>query len=60
MDELAEKYKAKMAKAIEVYGDDCEQLHLACDAILCEMLREAGYGAVVDMRDKVSKNFWYA
>lgn len=39
-------------------GGDCEIAHIEADALLCELLRQLGYGDVVEAWEKVEK--WYA
>lgn len=39
-------------------GGDTEEAHWDADRLLCEILRELGYGEVVDEYDKIHK--WYA
>jgi hypothetical protein len=38
--------------------DDIEALHSNADSLLCDLLREIGYGEVVDVYENI--DFWYA
>jgi predicted RNA-binding Zn-ribbon protein involved in translation (DUF1610 family) len=42
----------------EIDNDDMEDAHCKADDILCELLRELGYGKLIDTYEKVPK--WYA
>jgi len=39
-------------------SDDTEGAHARADEVLCDLLREMGFGDVVDAWDKIDK--WYA
>ena len=51
MQEIAEKNETQ-------WGPDTEAKHGWADALLCEALRELGYGEGVDVFEKMEK--WYA
>lgn len=53
---LVDVYTVNMME-IESSGDRALD-HLEADNLLCELLRELGYGAVVDEYEKIDK--WYA
>lgn len=53
--ELIVKFVEKIKKTERL---DTELAHIEDDEILCELLRELGYGKVVDEYKKKSK--WYA
>lgn len=48
----------KQIKEIDQNKDDRETWHVIADDILCELLKELGYDAVVDAWDDIPK--WYA
>jgi|GraSoiStandDraft_36_1057302.scaffolds.fasta_scaffold4253380_1 hypothetical protein len=39
---------------------DKEKGHIAADKVLCAVLREIGYGEVVDEYEKLNRQFWYS
>lgn len=57
-EERIARYLAKMEKARGENDGDWEYLHSEYDAVLCELLRELGYGRVVDIWNDTPK--WYA
>ncbi len=54
--ELLEKYKKAMTEAID--QGDVEVGHGNCDDVLCELVRELGFGDVVEIYN--TQNKWYA
>lgn len=42
----------------EAENDDCELYHMKADQVLCDLLNELGFGALVERYDSKSK--WYA
>lgn len=42
----------------EAENDDCELYHIKADQVLCDLLNELGFGALVERYDSKSK--WYA
>lgn len=48
-----DEYKNKMVKAINNF--DPETGHINCDNVLCELLRELGFGEIVDIWEKQDK-----
>lgn len=52
------KFSAQMRALIEQYGDDEESCHWHCDQLICQLLRELGYGEAVDMFEATER--WYA
>ena len=53
--EIIEDYNGKLFS--QVCSNDTEIAHGKADDIICELLREPGYGKVVDEYEKVEK--WY-
>ncbi|MBQ7315689.1 MAG: hypothetical protein IJW90_01115 [Clostridia bacterium] len=53
---LLGKYVREMEEAI--CNDNKEAGHICCDEVMCDLLRELGYGAIVEVYDKQEK--WYS
>jgi hypothetical protein len=56
-----EQFRDEMAsilKADQERGADHEETHLAADHVMCELLRELGYGDGVDCYEQMKR--WYA
>ena len=54
----AEKFAEDMRENAERYADDEEIAHSIADGIMCDLLRELGYGKGVDIFEDMPK--WYA
>ena len=54
----ADKFAEEMREALQRYGDDEEIVHRIGDGLMCDLLRELGYGKGVDIFEDMSK--WYA
>lgn len=52
---LESKYLDRLEEAEK---DDCELYHMKADQVLCDLLNELGFGALVERYDSKSK--WYA
>lgn len=48
MEEIYEKYK----------GDN-ESLHIECDYILIQFLKELGFTKITELYEKLEEDFWY-
>ena len=60
-EEIADKYKRRLLDVIEKLKRreyDEEFAHRDADDIICELLKELGFGDVVEVYDKIPK--WYA
>lgn len=56
-----EKFADQMREAYQLYyvgNDDAEDVHIAMDGIICNLLRQLGYGEGVDIFNSTPK--WYA
>jgi len=53
-----EKYKNKLKEIIKIGEYDPEEAHFRADKVLCEILKELGYGDIVELWEEVPK--WYA
>ena len=54
----ADKFAEEMREVLERYGDDEEIVHHIGDGLMCDLLRELGYGKGVDIFEDMPK--WYA
>lgn len=51
--------KEAIALLLEIQKDDyAETAHVTADRVLCDLLRELGYGNVVEEYEKIDK--WYS
>ena len=53
-----EELVAKMQKIADTIVEDEELAHIEADDVLCEALRDLGYGEGVDAYERIGK--WYA
>lgn len=53
-----EKFADKMNAIFNEYFNDEERRHIAMDNLMCEVLRELGYGDGIDIFENADK--WYA
>ena len=53
-----EEFTKRMQEIHDRYLDDEEVVHSEMDDLMCDLLRELGYGEGVDIFDKTHK--WYA
>lgn len=56
--EFAEKMKHW--RAVAVHGGDPEQAHCEADDLMCQVLREAGFGEGVDIYEDPEFTRWFA
>lgn len=54
----ADEFAEEMREALQRYGDDEEIVHNIGDGLMCDLLRELGYGKGVDIFEDMPK--WYA
>lgn len=52
------EFKKRMEEIAHEYGDDDEIAHIKADELLCEVLIDLGYGAGVEIFEKLGK--WYS
>ena len=57
MNESNSDYYVKELRALQ-NDSDTEKVHAVADGILCELLRDLGYGEVVDAYEQL--DMWYA
>jgi len=50
-------FSARMNRIVETYGRDPEGCHVEADALLCQCLRENGFGAGVDVFLNMRRNY---
>jgi hypothetical protein len=53
-----EDFATKMAEVVEKYGNDPELVHCYSDDLMIQALREAGFGAGIDVRDTIETMWW--
>lgn len=54
----AEEFTQKMMDIESVHGGDIEAAHGRADEVMCDLLRELGYGDGVDIFERMDR--WYA
>ena len=60
IEKIINKEIKKSEKGIEEWCDDNENLHVVCDEILKEFIKELGYKKIIKKYEEAQHYFWYA